>query len=53
MTPKMERPFKEGLLVRFPPSMAGKTEAQTEKNNKEQVCGKTGTHIMDSSLGTL
>lgn len=34
MAPKMERPFMEGLLVRFLHSMAGKSEAQTEKNNK-------------------
>lgn len=48
MVPKMEKPLKENLLVRFPHSVVGKTEAQKEKTTKS----KAGTQSVDCGLGT-
>lgn len=42
MAPEMGRPFMESILVRFPPSMSGKTEAQTRKTTKSKSVAKQG-----------
>lgn len=38
----MERPLKERILVRFPPSIAGETEGQTVKLQRASPWKKQG-----------
>lgn len=51
MVPKMEKPLKENLLVRFPHSVVGKTERPRKKKQQRAKQGhKVWTVVLEPSF---